>query len=87
MQGIDIQPNPPQAGQAATITVPNGGPWSAYVRDPQSGAITEIGPLTPGSDGTIEIQLPANVGGHRLTITDEKTPTPIDADYDITSAN
>ncbi len=87
MLGIEIQPNPPQAGQSATITVPHAGPWSVYVRDPQSGAITELGPLTPGADGTIEVTIPAGAGGRRLTITDEKAPVPTDADYDIVSPN
>jgi hypothetical protein len=85
--GIEIQPNPPQAGQNASVKVPNDGPWSAYVRDPATGTITELGPLSPGADGTIEITLPAGSAGHRLTITDEGVPVPTEADYEIASAN
>lgn len=83
--GITIQPNPPQAGGTAVITVPSGGPWYVYIRDPDTGALTQLGPYTAGPDQTVEVALPGSSDGNRLTITDEVEPLPTDADFPIVS--
>lgn len=83
--GIKISPNPPLAGGTATITVPGAGPWYVFITDTATGAITERGPLTPGPDSTIEVDVPAGTEGDILTVTDEGEPIPTDEDYEIVS--
>jgi hypothetical protein len=85
MNGIKIQPNPPQAGGTAVVTVPHEGPWYIYISDVQTGQLTELGPLRSGGDQTLEIAIPATAEGDRLTITDEAEPLPTDADFPIVS--
>lgn len=69
------------------ITVPHEGPWFVYVTEQPGGALKELGPVSPGPDGTMEVTLPPGSGGDRLTITDEREPVPTDEDYEIVSTN
>jgi hypothetical protein len=80
--GIEVQPNPPLAGQGAEISLPGGGEWHAYLTDSQ-GNVTDLGPFQVGADGKLDIPIPASAEGSTLTITDEGEPVPTDASFPV----
>ncbi len=84
--GIDIQPNPPVAGQGAVATLPHPGVWHVTITD-ASGNVTELGPLQADAAGQIDIPIPANADGGTLLVTDEGEPVPNDGSFRISSTN
>jgi hypothetical protein len=68
-----------------TVTVPSRGEWYVYVRD-AAGNVTDLGPLSPGSESKFEIVIPPGSAGGQLLITDE-AEVPTERSYDIVSSS
>ncbi len=83
--GIEIQPDPPVAGQGAVATVPHAGEWHVYVTD-ASGNVTALGPFQADAAGKLDIPVPADAGNSTLTVTDEGEPIPTDGSFPIFSS-
>jgi hypothetical protein len=83
-EGIDVEPNPPVAGQGAVVTVPSAGEWHVYVTD-RNGNVTELGPVQADANGQLDVAIPASAEDGTLTVTDEREPIPTDASFSIVS--
>lgn len=82
--GIEIEPDPPIAGQGAVATVPSAGEWHVYVTD-RNGNVTELGPFQVDASGQMDLAIPASAEDGTLTITNESEPVPTDAAFPIVS--